>query len=160
MLPTIQIKDNFLDKKEYEIIASNVDKINYEAINNNSGNFGFSHPFPENSENEWLYKKIKQQFFPNTNLKVSVSSYHWRHNKDKVRSHADPDDFNFILYVKGKELVYNGTGFYHKNDLNTYVGFVENRAIFFDGRNNIHTDLQALGPSSGRYTVNIFYTCG
>jgi len=64
---------------------------------------------------------------------------------------------NFILYLKGKELTYNGTGIYYENNLNTYIGFVENRAIFFDGKNNVHTDLQALGPSSGRYTLNIFY---
>ena len=64
------------------------------------------------------------------------------------------------MYLKGDELVYNGTGIYHKDDLNTYVGFVKNRAIFFDGKNNIHTDLQALGPSSGRYTLNIFYKYG
>ena len=71
--------------------------------------------------------------------------------------HRDDEDYNFILYLKGKELIYNGTGFYYKKELNTYLGFVENRAIFFEGKNVLHTDLQALGESSSRYTINIFY---
>jgi len=49
---------------------------------------------------------------------------------------------------------------YYKNELNTAIGFVENRALFFDGQNNLHTDLQALGQSSFRYTINIFYNHG
>ena len=161
MLPTIQIKDNFLTKKEFKILNSNVDKISYVTIKDDKDDiFGFRHPFKRNSENEWLFKKIKKQFFPDTNLKVSTSCYHFRNNNKKVLNHTDDNDYNFILYLKGNELVYNGTGFYTKNNLNTYIGFVENRAIFFDGRNNMHTDLQALGESSFRYTINIFYNYG
>jgi uncharacterized beta-barrel protein YwiB (DUF1934 family) len=97
MIPTIQIKDNFLNEKELKILTDNISKIDYQPMINKDGN------------------------------------------------------------LKGDELTYNGTGFYYKNNLNTYIGFVENRAIFFDGKNNMHTTLQALGPSSGRYTINIFY---
>tara|TARA_R100000951_G_C2518767_1_gene142718 strand:+ start:71 stop:553 length:483 start_codon:yes stop_codon:yes gene_type:complete len=157
MLPTIQIKDNFLDQKELEILINNIDKIQYLPTHNEFGNFGFRHNFDESSDNEWLFKKIKKQFFSNENLKVDNSSYHLRHNSKKVLGHQDDNDYNFLLYLKGKELVYNGIGFYHKNNLHTYLGFVENRALFFDGRNNLHTDLQALGESSPRYSINIFY---
>ena len=161
MIPTIQIKDNFLNAEEFKIIYNNIDKISYAPKTNEDGNYGFRHNFDQNSENQWLFKKIKEQFFPNVELKVTLASYHWRHNKDKVLSHTDFDkDFNFILYLKGEELVHNGTGFYHKNNLSTYIGFVKNRALFFNGKNNMHTDLQALGPSSGRYTINIFYNYG
>jgi len=162
MIPTIQIKDNFLNEKEFNILYNNLDKISFiPYIQKNGLTSGFRQEFKKNSDNKWLFEKIKKQFFPNVNLKEDVCCYHWRHNKDIVLSHVDGDkDFNFILYLKGDELVYNGTGIYHKDDLNTYVGFVKNRAIFFDGKNNIHTDLQALGPSSGRYTLNIFYKYG
>jgi len=102
MLPDIQIKDNFLTKKELEIVNSNIQKISYKAVDNEDGNFGFRHFFEKNLENEWFFKKIKKQ-------------------------------------------------------LHSYLGFVQNRAIFFDGKNNTHTDLQALGESSPRYTINIFY---
>lgn len=158
MLPTIQIKDNFLDEKEFKILKDNINKIHYESIKNESGNFGFRRYFEKNLDNEWLFKKIKKQFFPDINLQVVNSSYHLRNNTNEVLAHTDVNrDYNFLLYLKGKELLYNGTGFYTKNSLHTYIGFVENRALFFDGKNNMHTDLQALGESSFRHTVNIFY---
>ena len=165
MLPTIQIKDNFLTKKEFNILQNNVDKLSYQPMVNEDGNFGFRNYFEKNNENDWLFKKIKKQFFPNTDLKINSSSFHLRHNHTKVLPHTDyndlnKNDYNFILYLKGQELLYNGTGFYHKNSLNTYLGFVENRALFFDGKNNLHTNLQALGESSPRYTINIFYRNG
>ena len=161
MIPTIQIKDNFLKEDELKIITNNLNRIDYHAMSNADGPYGFRHTFPRTLKNKWLFKKIKKQFFPNVKLKIDSASYHWRHNKEKVLAHTDAGkDFNFILYLRGNELVYNGTGFYYKNNLNTYIGFVENRAIFFDGKNNLHTDLQALGPSSGRHTLNIFYTYG
>jgi len=157
MLPTIQVKDNFLTKKELDILKNNINKIYFKAIKNEQGNYGFRNNFLLNAENEWLFKKIKKQFFNNYNLKIYESAYHLRHNLNKVMSHKDTANYNFILYLSGKELIYNGTGFYHKNSLHTYIGFVENRALFFDGKNNFHTDLQALGESSPRYTINIFY---
>ena len=153
----IQIKDNFLNKKELKILLSNINKIQYLPMVNERGNFGFRHDFDKNLNNEWLFKKIKEQFFPSVDLKVCYPSYHLRHNHSEVFSHTDENDYNFLLYLKGKELVYNGTGFYSKNNLNTYIGFVENRALFFNGKNNTHTTLQALGESSPRYTINIFY---
>ena len=157
MLPTIQIKDNFLTDKELNILQNNINKISYEPMKNGAGNYGFRHFFKKDLDNEWLFKKIKNQFFPNHNLKIDHSSFHLRHNNNKVLEHNDDQDYNFLLYLKGKELIYNGTGFYTNNTLNTYLGFVENRALFFDGKNNLHTDLQALGESSPRYTINIFY---
>ena len=160
MLPDIQIKDNFLTEKELKIVRNNIHKIQYTAVDNDEGNFGFRSRFEKNSENEWFFEKIKKQFFPDVNLVTDDCSYHLRHNAKKVMDHNDGNDYNFLLYVKGKELVYNGTGFYTKNQLHSYIGFVENRAIFFDGKNNIHTDLQALGESSPRYTINIFYDHG
>ena len=59
--------------------------------------------------------------------------------------------------VKGKALLNNGTGFFIDGKLSSHVGFVENRALFFNGSKIWHTDLQGLGESSPRYTLNIFY---
>ena len=131
MLPTIQIKDNFLDEKEFKILTNNIDKITYAPMTN-PDNYGFRHHFEISPKNAWFFTKIKKQFFPEVNLKVTESSYHLRHNTKKVLSHYDEADYNFILYLVGEELVYNGTGFYYKNKLNTYLGFDENRALFFD----------------------------
>ena len=112
-LPTLQIKDNFLSTKEFNIICNNLDKIPYTALKNTEGNFGFRYDFKHNKENDWLFKKIKKQFFPEVTFKISQPSYHWRHNTNKVFSHVDKKtDYNFLLYLKGTEIVYNGTGFY------------------------------------------------
>ena len=105
----IQIKDNFLNQKELEILNNNINKIQYAPTLNESGNFGFRHNFNESLENKWLFEKIKKQFFPNENLKVDNSSYHLRHNHKKVLVHKDDNDYNFLLYLKGRELIYNGT---------------------------------------------------
>jgi hypothetical protein len=51
MLPTIQIKDNFLTKKELNILQNNTNKISYGVSINNIGNFGFRHQFDQNKEN-------------------------------------------------------------------------------------------------------------
>tara|TARA_R100001510_G_C7645900_1_gene203218 strand:+ start:589 stop:1080 length:492 start_codon:yes stop_codon:yes gene_type:complete len=154
----LQVIDNFFSEKEFNIIQSNISKLDLKIMTNENGIYGFRHTFEKDKDNEWMFAKIKQAFFRKKDLHLKHASYHLRHNNKKVMSHTDGPDYNFILYLKGQELVYNGTGFYDKNNnLNTYVGFVENRALFFDGKNNVHTDLQALGESSPRHTLNIFY---
>ena len=159
IIPDIQIKDNFFSKKEFNILLSNIHSIPYESQNNLAGNFGFRHQFKKNSKNNWIFNKIKKHFFPNLDLELFESAYHLRHNKTKPLVHRDPTDYNFILYLEGKEIFYNGTGFYNsEKNLDRYVGFFKNRALFFNGKKIFHTDLQALGKSSPRYTINIFYT--
>ena len=37
MIPTIQIKDNFLKKDEFKIITDNLNKIDYHAMSNADG---------------------------------------------------------------------------------------------------------------------------
>ena len=62
-----------------------------------------------------------------------------------------------LLFVKGESLLNNGTGFMHNNQLSSHIGFVENRALFFNGAKIAHSDLQSFGDSSSRFTLNIFY---
>ena len=159
-LLSLQIKDNFFTKKEYNILVSNLDKITLLPQSNAGGNYGFSHPFEKTKENNWLFNKIKKNFFSNKKLKVlSWARFDLRHNKTEIKPHLDEGPkYNCIIYLKGRSLIHNGTGFYTKGNLNTYVGFVENRALFFNGRDVYHTDLQALGLSSPRYSLNIFYS--
>ena len=45
----------------------------------------------------------------------------------------------------------------HDDQLSSHIGFVENRALFFNGMKIPHSDLQSFGESSNRYTLNIFY---
>ena len=56
MIPTIQIKDNFLKKDEFKIITDNLNKIDYHAMSNADGPYGFRHTFPRTLKNKWLFK--------------------------------------------------------------------------------------------------------
>tara|TARA_R100001015_G_C4623270_1_gene181011 strand:- start:113 stop:601 length:489 start_codon:yes stop_codon:yes gene_type:complete len=156
----IKVVDDFFTEKELNIFLKHIETCDFVFCKNENGeHFGHKHYFNLNNSNEWLFKKIKNTFFPTDSLKIHESSFAGRHNKDKVLTHLDNyADFNCIIYLKGKELMYNGTGFYNKKgSLDRYVGFICNRALFFNGKNIMHTDLQALGPSSYRYTLNVFY---
>jgi len=155
----LQIKDNFFNEKEYNLLVKNLGRIDFKPSSNKIDNhFSFHHEFEPTSDNKWIFDKIKNSFF-NQNLRVYKCRFDMRHNKTQILPHLDSNknDYNCIVYLKGEELLYNGTGFYHNNDLHTYVGFVKNRALFFNGSEVYHTDLQCLGPSSIRYTLNIFY---
>jgi len=153
--------DDFFNKKQLNILKNNLNKISFTPLiyKETCDSYGFGHAFKKNKENEWLFKKIKNFIIKDKNLMLSESSFRLRHNFKKVLPHNDKDiaDYSFICYLKGKELIYNGTGFYNdKKIIDRYIGFKENRIIFFDSK-IFHTDLQALGESSLRYSLNIFY---
>jgi len=157
----ITVVDDFFNEKELNILVSNLNKINFEHQQNKKGDkYGFGHGFEENKENIWLFDKIKKNLFKNINLKPisNECAFRLRHNSEKMLPHQDDfSDYAFLAYLKGKELMYNGTGFYNDDtNLDRYVGFKENRIIFYNSL-IFHSDLQSLGESSPRYTLNIFY---
>ena len=155
---SLQIKDNFFTEKEYNILVDNLNKIPLSPMSNKEVNYSFGFEFNKTENNNWLFDKIKNNFFSDKKLKACAARFDLRHNKKQIKPHLDNiPKYNCIVYLKGEPLTYNGTGFYNKGNLNTYVGFVENRALFFNGRDVYHTDLQALGPSSPRYSLTIFY---
>jgi hypothetical protein len=154
----IMVVDDFFNEKELSILVNNLDKINYKSDENKAGNYGFGHEFDPDENNKWLFDKIKNTFIKNNNFKPFCSALRMRHNAKKVLPHIDNNSkYNFLCYLKGKELMYNGTGFYNdKGNLDRYIGFKINRAMFFNSH-ILHTDLQALGESSPRYSLGIFY---
>ena len=118
-----------------------------------------------NEKHNGLLNDIKHFFFPHRNLIPMQVSANIR-AQNSVAEDSQPlfhkDTYgdnvaNFLFYVKGEPLINNGTGFLHNNKLSTHIGFIENRALFFNGLQLEHGDLQALGDSSIRYTLNIFY---
>ena len=158
----ITVVDNFFNEKELNILNGNLNKIHFKPLQNKKGDkYGFGHGFTENKENEWLFDKIKKYFFKDINLKAVDCAFRIRHNFEKMLPHNDAHvNYVFLGYLKGKELMYNGTGFYNKNNeelkLDRYIGFKENRIIFYNSL-IFHSDLQSLGESSPRYSLNIFY---
>ena len=107
-----------------------------------------------------MLKLIKDYFFPNRNLEPISVSAHLRQNDKEPLFHVDVEKgnvANFLLFVKGESLLNNGTGFMSGKSLSSHIGFIENRALFFNGSKIPHSDLQSFGDSSKRYTLNIFY---
>ena len=154
--------DNFLDDKTLKDLQNTLTKIEYSESKDKHGRvYGRRHTFfGEHHKSDPVIKLIKQYFFPHRNLEPMSVSAHLRENKKEPLFHVDDDKgnvANFLLFVKGEPLLNNGTGFMHNNQLSSHIGFVENRALFFNGSKIWHSDLQSFGDSSNRYTLNIFY---
>ncbi len=153
--------DDFLDKDTLKSLQETLVNLNYKTVKNPDGQFyGMRHTFDKSIKDDPLLKLIKQYFFPHRNLEPISVNAHIRENKKEPLFHIDHEKgnvANFLLFVKGEPLLNNGTGFSHKNQLSSHVGFVENRALFFNGCKIWHSDLQSFGESSNRYTLNFFY---
>ena len=156
--------DNFLDKDSLASLQEKMLNISYRpATNPEKAHYGYEHDFAiDHFKNDSLLEKIKDAFQLPDDLKPVEIRAHLRHNTAEPLPHLDGEGdkecFSFLLYIKGDELLYNGTGFYGLDKkLSAYIGFAENRAIFFNAGRMYHTDLQALGESSPRYSLNVFY---
>ena len=153
--------DNFLTQETLESLQETLQTISYNVVKNPDGQvFGHRHTFPKSFHSDPLLKLIKDYFFPHRNLEPISVSAHLRINKKEPLFHVDNDKeniANFLFFVKGEPLLNNGTGFMNNGQLSSHVGFVENRALFFNGNKIWHSDLQSFGESSSRYTLNIFY---
>ena len=153
--------DDFLEEDTLKSLQDTVTKLKYYEVKNPEGQiYGMRHTFDTSIHNDPLIKLIKQYFFPHRNLEPISVSAHLRENNKEPLFHTDDDKgnvANFLLFVKGESLLNNGTGFMHDNKLSSHIGFVENRALFFNGMKIPHSDLQSFGDSSNRYTLNIFY---
>ena len=153
--------DNFLSPETLESLQETFLKLNYSEVKNPDGQiYGYRHTFPHSFHNDPLLQLIKKYFFPNRNLLPISVSAHLRQNDKEPLFHVDVEHgnvANFLLFVKGESLLNNGTGFISGKSLSSHVGFIENRALFFNGSKKAHSDLQSFGDSSKRYTLNIFY---
>ena len=160
--------DNFLDENILKGLQNNFLNLNYTAMVTEAGaHYGFRYNFPKSFYNDPIVTVIKNTFFPNRNLNPIQISANIRFNTTNPLFHVDThasneieersNHANFLLYVIGETSLNNGTGFMTDKSLSSSVGFVENRAVFFNGNKIFHSDLQSFGNSSSRYTLNIFY---
>lgn len=153
----LKIQDNFFTEDEFNRIVNVIRKCPMEPEKNDVGHYGFRINFINNGEYDWVLEKIKNTFHPNTIYMKHTFSAHIRHNKDKTRHHTDDASHNCMVYLEGKELFHNGTAFWdNQGKLTATVAFKPNRAIFFNGEDNSHSDMQAMGESSQRLTLNVF----
>ena len=112
----IRIKDDFLKSSKFKFLYDRVPFYNYHANGK------------EECEKQFNIK-LKTHFCSVTMLATVEPVVHCDYDKEKC-SHQ------VIVYIRGNEDLHKGTGFYttknNINELNTHVGFKENRAIFWN----------------------------
>jgi|TARA_R100000315_G_C5180332_1_gene104562 hypothetical protein len=152
--------DNFLEKNTLKILQNDFTQLEFKPVTNDDGLYGHRYNFTEEEFKPYSFilNEVKKYFFPSIDLYPFEVCVHIRHNQHKPMVHQDPSDFNFLLFLKGEPLLNNGTGFYNEDgQLSSHIGFIENRAVFFNGGNILHSDLQSFGKSSSRYTLTAFF---
>lgn len=115
------------------------------------------------SSPELLNKFIKQA---ELKFKIKIKKTHNtsgidQRNLDHFKPHQDIRDakINVMIMLKGITAVTNGTVFYNKNnnnlELDTHVGFRENRAILFPS-DHWHSQHASNIPNMVRFTATLF----
>ena len=139
----INIVDNFLDKNTFTELYNIIPYKMYDAsINYLKGNeaphaWYAAHIEPQVAESirekceKTFNKKLALNFCTYTMVATVEPTVHCDYNEGKT-SHQ------VIVYIRGNTDLHKGTGFYvkqgDKHELNTHIGFKENRAIFWDSR--------------------------
>ena len=162
----IKIEDNFFDKDTFNKIYSEVESHEYsppttEMLKYNGGCYWFQNDISGSDLQNYIIDKIQNK----TNLKIDtekncVSKYIMSNAQDKARPHVDhAADLQCLIYIKGEEILNNGTLFLDKKqssfNINTHVGFKQNRAVIFSS-NNYHSPAQFLG-GTWRYCITNFF---
>jgi len=151
----IIIKDDFLDKNIHQEIYQKINNYAYSANGNyieNVNHIWFSCPVEKNIE-EIVKNKCEKIW--NKKFKVNYCSYTMLATVEPI-VHCDLSeqcDHQVIIYIKGNTNLHKGTGFYLNKELNTHVGFNENRAVLWHA-NTSHSPLNwASEDKSKRYSI-------
>jgi len=147
----INIKDNFIEPK---IFKSIYDKIPFYQYSDTSHKYTHdttgeitTAPFG-NERHIWFgtsaepeiadYIRKRCEKLYNKKLELRYCSYTLVLPREKPMVHCDARDtctHQIIVYIRGDRGLHRGTGFYtevnNKYELNTHIGFNENRAIFW-----------------------------
>ena len=111
------------------------------------------------SSDHYLVEELKNILLKDYNIiyKKMESAYFLSTKNNLPTPHTDSCELNVLIYLKGNSLMHNGTGIYEQNNLNTHIGFKENRAILFNGAKYIHASLQSYEQeASPRYVMANF----
>ena len=160
----IRIKDNFLDKKIFNDIYSKINYYSYSGTKNHQEckSNGTSHIwFACDTELEiknYVTKKVEKSL--NKKLICTLCSYTMLQTAvSLVHSDAGECDYQSIIYIKGTANIHKGTGFYVSNkninafDLNTHIGFYENRAVIWESQ-AYHSPMNFLAEDkSKRFSI-------
>ena len=135
----ISIKDNFLEKSKFKNLYDKVPYLNYRHGDNyikNVNHIWYSATAPEDVAED-LKNQCENEF--NLKLKIRFCSFTMLATVEPI-VHCDYNGgectHQIIVYLRGNQNLHKGTGFYitegDSSELNTHVGFRENRAIFWN----------------------------
>ena len=139
----ICIKDNFIEPNIFKSIYEKIplyhysgDLHRYEADVEKKQHHLFFSKEVEPEIADYVRKRCEKLF--NKKLKLTYCSYTMVQRSEPML-HCDARDkctHQVIVYLKGNEDLNKGTGFYTSkdgnNELNTHIGFKQNRAIFWN----------------------------
>jgi len=164
----IIIKDNFFEESLHKKLTNHIVHMNFDpnltgfegglkgTDYDNKNHTWFSTPVDDETQ-KIINKKCSEIL--NKKLELYLCVYTIL-GKTKPIPHCDQAEnchYQAIIYIKGNEELNKGTGFYIKKDnnleLNTHVGFIENRSIIWHS-NTFHTPLNfASDDKSRRYSI-------
>ena len=168
----IFVVEDYFPQETYKLVCENILKVNFtppplerrevqeEASGSNGGAYWFQERISSRSDVAKIcFEQIKPKFFHDPK-KIQTILYTIVSPQKQFAPHVDKQnkgDYQVLIYLIGDEKVNNGTGFYKPDkegnlNLNTHIGFRENRAILFT-KDNYHNNLLWAGDSSMRYSI-------
>ena len=163
------VKDNFFKPNVYQEILKDISRLKFEnrynVVDKKDKQFDNVYQkiyFNVNLNKDHFAVKEVRQHLTNYGLNIGKtnSSYFLSSKHEEMTPHNDDCDVNCLVYLKGKEIVNSGTGFFEKKEdgllvLNRHIGFKENRAIIFDSK-IYHTSLQYNDDAGSRFVMANF----
>ena len=157
----IIVKDNFLEKNHLNKIHKDLSTLIWTGDDHNLYNDDDS----KKTSHVWFTAPVsdfiqnivhrKCETILNKKLKLRFCSYTLLASVEPLPhcDLSDECDFQIIIYIKGNTNLHKGTGFYLNNELNTHIGFNENRAIIWHA-NTWHTPMNwSADDKSKRYSI-------
>jgi len=163
----ITIIDNFLDEKDFNDLKafSKSKNLRYSPKyfdgteeKTDANTYGFRYSFLIDSE---LGRCLKKQCLKKFKYKI-IKAKQCGIDKRKLtmyKPHTDDKNckINLYLQIEGGTKLNHGLGFYTDNNLDTHIGFKENRAVLFDS-NLLHSPL--VDEEIWRTTLTLFIVKG
>ena len=166
----IKILDNFFKKEDLKMVQDfALNKAFYTPkffdgaeLKNKMTHYGNRFELARNMDLFKLFKTQAENKFKIKINKLSTASGIDLRNLDHFKPHTDhrtPAKINILIMISGPTAVTNGTVFYEGDEnsceLDTHVGFRENRAILFPS-DKIHSQHASKVPNLKRYTATLF----
>ena len=175
----IYIQDNFFEKNIFKEIKNKINTYSYsppplKRIKDYGGCYWFEHNLPRGCDVQKVVIKTLQEKMnlsvdedfksDDTDVVECESKFIMPNAQDGARPHVDPCQLQCLVFIKGEEIIKNGTLFFDdaqvgkdkKFNINTHVGFKENRGIVFSS-NNLHAPAQFSGGSWRYCLANFFH---